>query len=324
MIRSRKKICVVGAGNWGKNHIRVLNHLGYLAGVVDSDESRIGQLKQIYKDINYYKDVNHTFKDSFDGYIVATPADTHFRIAKKIIQSKSHVLVEKPLALNVVDASELHIMAKKNSVNLMVGHLLLFHPAILKIKEMIMNGSIGKLQYLYSNRLNLGTIRGEENILWSFAPHDISIFQFFVDAFPTEVISRGGVFLQSNIHDTTMTVLQYPNNTIGHIFVSWLHPFKEHRLVVIGSEGMISFDDSSEQKRLNFHDKTINISNGIPTMIEGKTEEVFYDREMPLDRQLQYFVDHLDGSPIDVSDANSAIDVLKILEIATDSLTGMA
>jgi predicted dehydrogenase len=268
--------------------------------------------------------VNHTFKDSFDGYIVATPADTHFRIAKKIIQSKSHVLVEKPLALNVVDASELHIMAKKNSVNLMVGHLLLFHPAILKIKEMIMNGSIGKLQYLYSNRLNLGTIRGEENILWSFAPHDISIFQFFVEAFPTEVISRGGVFLQSNIHDTTMTVLQYPNNTIGHIFVSWLHPFKEHRLVVIGSEGMISFDDSSEQKRLNFHDKTINISNGIPTMIEGKTEEVFYDREMPLDRQLQYFVDHLDGSPIDVSDANSAIDVLKILEIATDSLTGMA
>jgi UDP-2-acetamido-3-amino-2,3-dideoxy-glucuronate N-acetyltransferase len=319
--RPIKKVCVVGAGNWGENHIRVLNQLGYLGGIVDSDQSRIQHLKQIHKDISFYDNVDDSFKDLFDGYVVATPADTHFKISKMIIQNKSHVLVEKPLTLNVEDASHLNELAKKNEINLMVGHLLLFHPAILKIKEMISDGVIGQLQYLYSNRLNLGTIRSEENILWSFAPHDISIFQFLVDKFPIEVLSRGGCFVQTNLHDTTMTVLQYPNNIIGHIFVSWLHPFKEHRLIVIGSKGMISFDDSSKDKKLNYHDKTINISEGIPRKFEGETQQIDYNREMPLDRELKYFVDHLDGSPIKCSDANSAIEVLRILEMATISLT---
>jgi|TARA_Y100000031_G_scaffold30667_1_gene33958 UDP-2-acetamido-3-amino-2,3-dideoxy-glucuronate N-acetyltransferase len=314
----------VGAGNWGANHIRVLNEMGVLGGIVDLDQSTIQRFRQVYKGMDFYDNIDDSFKDSFDGYIVATPAATHSQIAKIIIQNRSHVLVEKPLALNVKDASELNELAQENEINLMVGHLLLFHPAILKIKEMINDGAIGELQYLYSNRLNLGTIRSEENILWSFAPHDISIFQFLVKKFPIEVLSRGGCFVQTDLHDTTMTVLQYTENIFGHIFVSWLHPFKEHRLIVIGSKGMISFDDSSDDKKLIYHDKSINISDGIPTKIEGKTQEIVYDREMPLDRELQYFVDHLDGSPIDHSDANSAIEVLKILDMATNSLTGKA
>jgi len=321
---NRRKVCVVGAGNWGANHIRVLNEMGVLGGIVDLDQSTIQRFRQVYKGMDFYDNIDDSFKDSFDGYIVATPAATHSQIAKIIIQNRSHVLVEKPLALNVKDASELNELAQENEINLMVGHLLLFHPAILKIKEMINDGAIGELQYLYSNRLNLGTIRSEENILWSFAPHDISIFQFLVKKFPIEVLSRGGCFVQTDLHDTTMTVLQYTENIFGHIFVSWLHPFKEHRLIVIGSKGMISFDDSSDDKKLIYHDKSINISDGIPTKIEGKTQEIVYDREMPLDRELQYFVDHLDGSPIDHSDANSAIEVLKILDMATNSLTGKA
>ena len=324
MTENRRKVCVVGAGNWGANHIRVLNEMGVLGGIVDLDQSTIQRFRQVYKGMDFYDNIDDSFKDSFDGYIVATPAATHSQIAKIIIQNRSHVLVEKPLALNVKDASELNQLAQENEINLMVGHLLLFHPAILKIKEMINDGAIGELQYLYSNRLNLGTIRSEENILWSFAPHDISIFQFLVKKFPIEVLSRGGCFVQTDLHDTTMTVLQYTENIFGHIFVSWLHPFKEHRLIVIGSKGMISFDDSSDDKKLIYHDKSINISDGIPTKIEGKTQEIVYDREMPLDRELQYFVDHLDGSPIDHSDANSAIEVLKILDMATNSLTGKA
>ena len=315
-----RKVCVLGAGHWGKNHIRVLNKMGSLGGIIDSDSSRIKQFRKLYKDIKFYDNVDDSFHDSFDGYIVATPAETHFNMAKKIIQNKSHLLVEKPLALNVKDASELLNRSQKFGVNLMVGHLLLFHPAVIKIKHMINNGEIGELQYLYSNRLNLGTIRSEENILWSFAPHDISIFQFFVENFPDEVLSRGGGFLQSNVHDTTMTMLQYPDNIIGHIFVSWLHPFKEHRLVVIGSKGMISFEDSSRDKKLHYYDKSINISDGIPTKQEGETVEIKYNHEMPLDRELRYFVERLDGSPIEFSDAVSAIEVLKILDIATNSL----
>jgi len=298
--------------------------MGYLGGIVDSDQSRIQHFRELYKDVKFYDTVEDSFNNSFDGYVISTPAATHFQITKKIIHNKYHVLVEKPLALNVNDASELNELAQKNGVNLMVGHLLLFHPAILKIKQMISGGEIGELQYLYSNRLNLGTIRSEENILWSFAPHDISIFQFLVENFPVEVLSRGGIFLQSGVHDTTMTVLKYPENIVGHIFVSWLHPFKEHRLVVIGSKGMISYDDSSNDKKLNFHDKTINISDGVPTKIEGQTQEIDYHREMPLDRELQYFVEHLDGSPIECADAASAMEVLKILKMATNSLTNKA
>ena len=324
MKETSKKVCVVGAGEWGANHNRILNSMGNLGGIVDSDPLVIQRFRDVYKGMDFYDNVDDSFENSFDGYIVASPAATHFQIAKTIIQNRFHLLVEKPLALNVKDASLLNEMALENRVNLMVGHLLLFHPAILKIKQMINDKVIGQLQYLYSNRLNLGTIRSEENILWSFAPHDISIFQFLVEDFPIEVISRGGIFLQSEVHDTTMTVLKYPDNIIGHIFVSWLHPFKEHRLVVIGSEGMISFDDSSKDKKLNYHDKTINVSDGIPTKFEGETQEIEYNREMPLDRELQYFVDHLDGSPIDSSDANSAIEVLKILDMATTSLTGKA
>ena len=195
----RKKVCVVGAGDWGKNHIRVLNEMGCLGGIVDSDQSRIQHFRQFHTDIAFYNDVKDSFEDSFDGYIVATPAATHFQIAKIIIQNRSHLLVEKPLALNVKDASKLNKLAQENEINLMVGHLLLFHPAILKIKQIIGDGAIGELQYLYSNRLNLGTIRSEENILWSFAPHDISIFQFLVKKFPIEVLSRGGCFVQAHL-----------------------------------------------------------------------------------------------------------------------------
>mgnify|MGYP001399752062 CR=1 FL=1 len=321
MNEAGNKVCVVGAGEWGANHIRVLNEMGSLGGIIDSDQSAIQKFRQIYKDIDFYRNVEDSFKKSFDGYIVATPADTHFQIAEKIIKNKCHLLVEKPLSLNIKDASVLNEMALENDVNLMVGHLLLFHPAILKIKQMIANGVIGELQYLYSNRLNLGTIRIEENILWSFAPHDISVFQFLVEKFPVAVLSRGGCFVQTDIHDTTMTVLQYPENIIGHIFVSWLHPFKEHRLVVIGSKGMISFDDSSKDKKLNFYDKSINIYDGIPTKFEGKTQKIVFDQEMPLDREVRYFVNHLDGSQIEISDANSAIEVLQILDMATNSLT---
>jgi len=136
------------------------------------------------------------------------------------------------LTLKASEARRLKELAEENGVNLMVGHLLLFHPAIRKIKELIEKGKIGKLEYIYSNRLNLGTVRTEENILWSFAPHDISVFQFIIGSFPIEVISRGGVFLKPNNHDSSMTVLTYPNNIVGHIYVSWLHPFKEHRMVV--------------------------------------------------------------------------------------------
>jgi UDP-2-acetamido-3-amino-2,3-dideoxy-glucuronate N-acetyltransferase len=314
------RVAVVGAGRWGKNHIETLNTLGCLAGIVELNDGTLRKLKEKYSNVKMFGRLEDALQEDFDGFTVATPAETHFEITERILRSRRHVLVEKPIAMKVDEAKKLKQLAEENRVNLMVGHLLLFHPAIRKMKDLIMAGKIGKLQYLYSNRLNLGTVRTEENILWSFAPHDISIFQFFIGAHPIEVISRGGIFLQPKIHDSSMTVLTYPNNVVGHIFVSWLHPFKEHRIVVIGSKGMFSYEDSSEDKQILFYEKGIDWVKGEPIKRDGPTEIIPYDKELPLTEEMKYFVNHLNGKPVEKADAQSAIEVLEILQKASDSL----
>ncbi len=319
-----KKVCVVGAGRWGKNHIKTLHKMDCLGGIVESNKDNVSLLKETYPNIPIYTRLQDAFGQSFDGFTVATPAETHFGIAEIILKNGHHVLVEKPITLTVADARKLKKIADQKSVNLMVGHVLLFHPAIQKMKALIQEGKIGKLEYLYSNRLNLGTVRTEENILWSFAPHDLSIFQYFVGTLPSEIISRGGAFLQPHIHDSTMTILTYPDNIVGHIFVSWLHPFKEHRMVVIGSKGMLSFEDSSKDKELLFYEKGIDWVQGEPIKRDGPTETIHYEPAMPLTEELKYFVEHLDGTPVEISNSQNAVDVLEILEKASLNLTDSA
>jgi len=315
-----KKICVVGAGRWGKNHVKTLKKLGWLGGIIDNRSDQRAVLSLEFPEIPIYSNVRDSIKDGFDGYTVATPAETHYEIASYLLKNKKPVLVEKPLTLTSKESIELDSLANKNNTLLMVGHVMLFHPAIQKIKELIDLGKFGKLQYIYSNRLNLGTVRKEENILWSFAPHDISIFQYLIDAKPIEVISRGGAFLQNSIHDTTMTILTYPNNIVGHIFVSWLHPFKEHRIVIVGSNGMITFEDSLEGKPLLFYEKGIDWVKGEPIKRDGPTEQIAYDSAMPLTREIQFFHDNLDNPIISIANGKNAIDVLEILENASSDL----
>lgn len=317
-----KRVCVVGGGRWGKNHIRTLAELGALGGIVETDGGRRGELEQLYPGTPVVERLEDALRQPFDGYTVATPAETHYELARAVLEAGKPVLVEKPLAITAPQARRLCAMAEERRVNLMVGHVLLFHPAVRKIKELLDAGKIGKLQYLYSNRLNLGTVRTEENILWSFAPHDISIFQFFIGETPVEVVSRGGAFVQPHLHDTSMTVLTYPDNIVGHIFVSWLHPFKEHRLVVIGSKGMLSFEDSSESKDLLFYEKGIDWVQGRPIPREGPTEVIPYDRTPPLTEELRYFVERLDRRPVEIATGRSGVEVLEILERASKSLVG--
>ena len=319
---TNKKICVIGAGNWGKNHIRTLNELGCLAGIADTAKDQIILLNEKYPLVKKYLNYKDTINDNHDGYVIATNASTHFKIAKYLIEKKKNILVEKPLALNSKDAQILNKLAEKNGVNLMVGHVLLFHPAFQKIKSLLNDGILGELQYMYSNRLNLGTIRTEENVFWSFAPHDIALYQYFTGSFPEKITSRGSDVLQDGVHDTTITSLLYPNKVMGHIFVSWLHPFKEHRFVVVGSKGMIRFEDSTEGKPLVLYDRSVDWINGEPTPRKGSTWHIGYDHEMPLTAELKYFIDHLGNDPIKIGSAKSAIDVIKILEIATNSLLG--
>ena len=315
-----KRICVVGAGRWGANHIRALLDLDCLVGVVDTSEPTREKLRDAYPSIELFADLSDALLAGFDGYTVATPAETHSEVAGRIIEHSYPVLVEKPMALTTQAARSIKDLALERGVLLMVGHLLLFHPAIRKIQELISAGKIGKLQYLYSNRLNLGTVRTEENILWSFAPHDISVFQYLIRASPKEVISRGGAFVQSHLHDSTMTVLTYPDNVVGHIFVSWLHPFKEHRLVVIGSKGMLSFDDASSTRELLFYEKGIDWVRGAPIKRDGPTEMVPFEPTSPLAAEMRYYIEHLHSPTVDIAGADSGVEVLDILERASEGL----
>ena len=317
-----KRICVVGGGRWGSNHLKTLNSLGCLAGLVESNDIARKTHSETYPDIKTFRTIQEAVEEGFDGYTVATPAETHYDIAKFIIENDRSVLVEKPLALTSTEAKKLKSLAESKGVNLMVGHVMLFHPAIRKMKELIDSDKIGKPQYLYSNRLNLGTVRKEENILWSFAPHDISIFQYFLDdSEPVEVVSRGGAFVQPHIHDTTMTTFTYPDNVRAHTFVSWLHPFKEHRVVVIGTKGMLSYDDSSKEKEVLFYEKGIDFVKGEPIKRDGATEAIQYDQAMPLTEELRYFVEKIDNGKVEIAGPNNAIAVLSVLERASESLS---
>ncbi len=314
-------ICVVGAGYWGKNHIRTLNEQGLLGGIVESDSTVKKYIFDKYPEVDTYDNIDYALQnEKIDGFTIATPAETHYGIAKEIIQSGKHVLVEKPLTLNIEDAAKLVDLARTHNVNVMVGHVLLFHPAIQKIKKLIDDGRIGKLQYIYSNRLNLGQVRTEENVFWSLAPHDIAIFQYFTDSYPATIKANGVSFIQEKIHDSTITQLKYPHGIEAHIFVSWLHPFKEHRLVVIGSEAMISFEDSTRQKPLKLYSKKIIMDKGIPEKIDGPVEEIEYDEKMPLTQELLYFNQHLDGLTLEIANAQHALEVTKILVEASIQL----
>ncbi len=319
-MKSNKKICVIGGGNWGKNHIATLDKLGFLGGIVDSSKALITSYQNSYSNCNFYLNVEDSFNFSFDGYIIATPPATHYEIAKKIIRRGKPVLVEKPFTLNLKDAIDLNEYAKLQKVNIYVGHLLLFHPAYLKIKELIENGLIGKIQYIYSNRLNLGKIRANENVFWSFAPHDIALIQYFLSSSPENITSRGSAFIRNDIHDTTITSLKYPNNIMCHIFVSWLHPYKEHKFIIIGSNGMISFEDSHKEKPLIYYDKRVNWVDGDTIPVSGEANIISYDKNLALDNQLKYFVKTLNDPTIKKINGDSAVEVIKILEKANLSL----
>lgn len=321
-MKRKYNICVVGAGRWGLNHVKTLKELGSLGGVIDENISVINSLRLDYPDCLISSSLSDSFKHDFDAYVVSTPPNTHYRVAKQIIEHGKPILIEKPITLNLEDAIRLNDLAKKKKINLMVGHLLLFHPAFLKIKDMIDKNLLGEVQYIYSNRLNLGSFRNDENVLWSFAPHDIAIFNFFFRELPYEIVSSGIDILQKGIHDTSITSFKYNNKRMGHIFVSWLHPFKEHRFIIVGSKGMIHFEDTGDKKPLIFYDKPVNLEGDFPKSNFGDCYEIKYENKLPLTAELEYFISRIDNGDIEIANGDSAVEVMKVLEIATNSLLG--
>jgi UDP-2-acetamido-3-amino-2,3-dideoxy-glucuronate N-acetyltransferase len=307
-----KKICVVGAGSWGKNHIHTLYEMGNLGGIIEINNEKLNEYINQYH-VKGYLNLEDSFKDNYDGYVVATPASTHFDIGSSILKAKKNVLIEKPLSLSSKDAKKIIELSINNKCKLMVGYILLFHPAIIKIKELLKKGKIGNLLYVYSTRLNFGTIRTEESICFSFAPHDIYILNYLIEDLPVSINTVGSCLLNKNIHDSIITNFKYKNNIDAHIFVSWLHPYKEQKIILIGDKGMISFDDASNDKKIYLYNRKIDWEKGYPIKKDNGIGIIDYESMSPLKRELEYFISSLDSDVL-IADGLSAYNVIKILE----------
>ena len=312
---------LVGFGYWGKNILRNLHEIGTLHTACDSSTENIEAFKLKYPDVN--------FTDSFDEVLangeikavaLATPAVTHFDMARRAIMAGKDVFVEKPLSLTVEDGTKLNAIAKENGRIIMVGHILQYHTAVIKLKELIDNGTLGDIEYIYSNRLNIGKLRTEENILWSFAPHDISVILMLLGKEPTTVSASGSASLTEGIYDTTMTTLEFEGNVKGHIFVSWLHPFKEQKLVVIGKKAMAVFDDIIEEKLLLYPHKIEWQEGNIPVARKAEHEVVEVTAGEPLRAELEEFAICRAEGRTPKTDGEEGLRVLKVLEAAEKSI----
>ena len=317
----KKNIAVVGAGYWGKNLVRDFYELGALHTICDANKELGGEYKSQFRNIKFTASYSHLLDDSsLKAVVIATPAAYHYQMAKEALLSKKHVFVEKPLALKVEQGEELVSLAKKQGLILMVGHILRYHPAIKKLKELVSTGELGKIQYIYSNRLNIGKIRSEENILWSFAPHDISVILFLLNEFPETIYATGGSYLQKQIPDVTLTTMNFKSGVKAHIFVSWLHPFKEQKLVVVGDEKMVVFDDVSTEKLLLYPHK-IKWVERIPVACKAEAEAVPIKKEEPLKVECKHFLECIENNQIPETDGNEGLKVLQILQTSQESLS---
>jgi predicted dehydrogenase len=262
--------------------------------------------------------VDEVLASSVDGVVIATPAETHYSLVKQALLAGKDVFVEKPLALTYEQGAELVRLAEGRQQILMVGHVLEYHPAIVQLLALTRTGQLGKLHYIYSNRLSLGKIRREENILWSFAPHDVAVILRLMESTPFEVVACGGNYVQPNIADVTVTNLLFDNGVRAHIHVSWLHPFKEQRLVVIGSKKMASFDDVT--KRLVLYDQRVEWQEGEPVPLKGNGDEVPFPADEPLRLECQAFLQAMATRVPPVTDGQSGLRVLRVLQAAQRSL----
>jgi predicted dehydrogenase len=315
-------IAVIGSGYWGKNLVRNYYNLGALKLICDKNPLILEQYKELYPDIETCLASNDVVsRDDIVGLVIATPAETHFTLASEGLLANKHVYVEKPLVLDEKEGETLIEQAASQNKTLMVGHLLQYHPAFVRLKEMALSGELGRINYIYSNRLNLGKIRREENILWSFAPHDISMILTLACEAPEKVHATGGNYLHRQIADVTTTHLEFPSGLRAHIFVSWLHPFKEQKLVVVGDKKMAVFDDTqSWPDKLLLYPHQIKWRNNAPVPEKGKPERVEIPEAEPLRLECEHFLHSFTNGSRTQTDGAEGLRVLRVLNAAQRSL----
>jgi len=315
------RVCVAGCGHWGKNLARNFAAIGHLYAICETNAERLRAFADLYPGAKAYAKLEDALGDpESDAVVLATPAEEHGRMALAALRAGKDVFVEKPLALDWREGTEIVETARRCGRIVMVGHLLKYHPAILKVQELVAGEAFGRIEYIYSNRLSMGKIRREENALWSFAPHDISVILALMGQLPIHVVATGGAYLQPNIADVTVSNLLFDRGVRAHIFVSWLHPYKEQRLVVIGSKQMLVFEDSRPDNRLVLYDKMIEWKAGVVEAAKAHGVPVTFDSEEPLLRECRHFIECIAERRQPLTPGEEGVEVLQVLQACQRSL----
>jgi len=316
------RVAIIGSGYWGKHLVRNFHALGALAAICDKNESTLGAFRKQYPGAATCFALSDVLgRDDVTGVVIATPAEKHFIQAHEALLAGKHVYVEKPLVLNEDEAQELIGLADKRKLTLMVGHLLQYHPAFVELKQLAASGELGRINYISSHRLNLGKIRREENILWSFAPHDISMILTLAGAEPDSVMTAGGAYLHQQIADVTTTHLEFASGLKASIFVSWLHPFKEQKLVVVGDKKMAVFDDTKPwADKLLLYPHEIRWENNAPVPAKAEPFRLELPESEPLKLECAHFLECMATGKPPLTDGQEGLRVLRVLKASQRSM----
>ena len=323
-------VAVVGAGAWGKNHIRVFSEIPnvQLKYICDSDSSKLLSIQKAYPQTKTVENLKPILLDpEVKGVVVASSALSHYLLSKEILLADKDVLVEKPMALNSEEAEEILAIAEKRKRILMVGHLLIYHPVIDRLKGMITSGELGKIYYIYTQRVNLGVIRQDENALLSFAPHDLSVILHLLEEEPVMVSAHGESYIQNGIEDVVFLSLQFSDGKMANIHLSWLDPHKLRKITIVGSKKMVVFDDMEVSEKLKIYDKGVgspsystygeylSLRFGDITIPSVKMVE-------PLRAEAEHFVQSIESRKEPKTGGRDGLKVVKILMAAQQSLKG--
>ena len=315
----KKNIAVVGCGHWGKNLVRNFAELNALGAVCDpnTELAKKFAIQFNVSNLSFSEVMNDS---SISGVVLAVPAPLHASLAIEAMNAGKHVYVEKPLAMNEKEAKNMIDVALSNNVQLMVGHLLQYHPIFIKVRALVESGKLGNLSYIYSNRLSFGKVRSEEDVIWSFAPHDISMILSLTREEPELVKTESSCILQDNIADIATVHMEFKSGLKAHISVSWLHPFKEQKLVVVGESGMLVFDDTlSWDKKLAYYGHKIGLSDKLPILNKSEIEYIKIEESEPLSNECRHFIDVVNQEITPITNGEEGLRVLNVLTAATIS-----
>jgi predicted dehydrogenase len=335
-------IALVGLGYWGPNLARTFAGIDgvSLKVLCDMRRSEVERVARHYPTARCETDFARVLADpEVDAVVIATPAATHASMVREAIIAGKHVLVEKPLALSVQDGEYLAELAARHRRVLMVGHVFLYNPAVRQIKSYIDEGLIGDILYVYSQRLSLGQVREDVNALWNFAPHDLSILQYWLGSDPSSVFARGFSYINQGIADVVFLTLEYPGGIGANIHISWLDPSKVRRMTIVGSRKMVVYDDASPDAKIAIYDKGVSKTPRATSGVEAVSMPAYesygefqlllragdvliprVDFAEPLRLECEHFVDSILRGTDPLTDARSAIGVIRVLEAAQQSL----